>query len=128
MVALLSSLAFVHQYTINGKIFRDLYLICILTFMEALTSIIFCTGKVLEYIFWFSHKMKTTISQANIESLFSYVDGLIVLGDTKKLPDAYEFHPRLFRKRQYLSQEGDVCTHFYFLLPGLQGFGYNSDV
>lgn len=56
--------------------------------------------------------------QASIEPLLSYFNRLITLsGDEKELV-TQKFHPRLFRKRQYALQEGDVCMQMYFVIRG----------
>ncbi|WP_276504548.1 Crp/Fnr family transcriptional regulator [Terrimonas pollutisoli] len=62
--------------------------------------------------------MKPTLSQATVESLLSYFDHLIPLDKEEKELVATKFQPRLYRKRQYVLQEGDVCTQFYFVVRG----------
>jgi CRP-like cAMP-binding protein len=62
--------------------------------------------------------MKLTGTQASIESLLNYFDRFIPLTNIEKELVAAKFHPRLFRKRQYVLQEGDVCTQFYFVVRG----------
>jgi len=62
--------------------------------------------------------MKPADSQASIEPLLSYFDRLIPLTKEEKGLVAAKFHPRLFRKRQYVLQEGDVCTQFNFVIRG----------
>ncbi|GAA4443408.1 hypothetical protein GCM10023188_44130 [Pontibacter saemangeumensis] len=62
--------------------------------------------------------MKENIAQATIESLLQYFDRLIPLGREEKELIAEKFHPRLYRRRQYALQEGDVCTQFYFVVRG----------
>jgi CRP-like cAMP-binding protein len=62
--------------------------------------------------------MKENLSQASIESLLHYFDRLIPLNNEEKGFVAEKFHPRLFRKRQYVLQEGDICTQFYFVVRG----------
>ena len=62
--------------------------------------------------------MKPTISLTTIESLLNYFDRLILLNDKEKELVAAKFHPRLFRKRQYILQEGDICTQFCFVVRG----------
>ena len=60
----------------------------------------------------------TLDNTASIEPLLSYFDRLIPLNtDEKELVKA-KFHPRLFRKRQFVLQEGDVCTQFNFVIRG----------
>lgn len=62
--------------------------------------------------------MKENLSQASIEPLLNYFERLIPLNKEEKAMAAEKFHPRLFRKRQYALQEGDVCTQFYFVVRG----------
>ena len=62
--------------------------------------------------------MKNALSEASIEPLLSYFDRLIPLSKEEKELVIEKFHSRLFRKRQYLLQEGDVCTQFYFVVRG----------
>jgi len=50
--------------------------------------------------------------------LLSYFDRLIPLNEEEKKLVIEKFHPRLFRKRQYVLQEGDVCTQIYFVVRG----------
>src|SRR6476659_6519593 len=62
--------------------------------------------------------MKENLSQASVEPLLNYFDRLIPLTAEEKELVTEKFHPRLFRKRQYILQEGDVCTQFYFVIRG----------
>jgi CRP/FNR family transcriptional regulator, anaerobic regulatory protein len=62
--------------------------------------------------------MKEDLTQASIEPLLSYFDRLIPLNKEEKELVSAKFHSRLFRKRQYLLQEGNVCTQFYFVVRG----------
>jgi len=62
--------------------------------------------------------MKENLSQASIEPLLKYFDRLIPLNKEEKVLVTAKFHPRLFRKRQYVLQEGDVCNQFYFIVRG----------
>jgi len=62
--------------------------------------------------------MKPADLQASIEPLLSYFDRLIPLTKEEKGLVAAKFYPRLFRKRQYVLQEGDVCTQFNFVIRG----------
>jgi len=41
-----------------------------------------------------------------------------ILNDFEKLLVQENFHSRLYRKRQYVLQEGDVCTQFNFVVRG----------
>jgi CRP/FNR family transcriptional regulator, anaerobic regulatory protein len=62
--------------------------------------------------------MKEDLTQAPIEPLLTYFDRLIPLNKKEKELVSQKFHSRLFRKRQYVLQEGDVCTQFYFIVRG----------
>jgi len=62
--------------------------------------------------------MKDSLPQTSVEPLLSYFDRLIPLNKEEKELVTAKFHPRLYRKRQYVLQEGDVCTHFYFVVRG----------
>lgn len=62
--------------------------------------------------------MKEDLTQASIAPLLAYFDRLITLNKEEKEFVKEKFHSRLFRKRQYVLQEGDVCTQFYFVVRG----------
>lgn len=62
--------------------------------------------------------MKEKLSQASIEPLLKYFERLLPLNKEEKELVNQKFHPRLFRKRQYALQEGNVCTQFYFVVRG----------
>ncbi|MGK2863774.1 MAG: Crp/Fnr family transcriptional regulator, partial [Chitinophagaceae bacterium] len=62
--------------------------------------------------------MKENLSQASLEPLLSYFDRLIPLNKEEKDLVSENFHPRLFRKRQYALQEGNVCNQMYFVVRG----------
>jgi len=62
--------------------------------------------------------MKDQIQKASIESLLNYFDGLLSLNKEEQELVKEKFHSRFFRKRQYVLQEGDVCTQFYFVIRG----------
>lgn len=62
--------------------------------------------------------MKEEIVKSSVEPLIKYFNNLIPLNDEEiELVTAY-FKPRLYRKRQYVLQEGDVCNHFNFVIRG----------
>jgi CRP-like cAMP-binding protein len=48
----------------------------------------------------------------------SYFDRFIPLNTEEKELVRAKFHPRLFRKKQFVLQEGDVCTQFNFVIRG----------
>ena len=62
--------------------------------------------------------MKPDNIDASPEPLLSYFGHLIPLNTEEKELVRTKFHPRLFRKRQYVLQEGDTCTQFYFVVRG----------
>lgn len=62
--------------------------------------------------------MKPGHSEASIEPLLNYFEKLIPLTKEEKELVSGKFFPRLFRKRQYLLQEGDTCTQLYFVVRG----------
>src|SRR3978361_661257 len=62
--------------------------------------------------------MTTPSSKAAVESLLDYFQKFIPLNKEEADLVVAKFHPRLFRKRQYLLQEGNVCTHFNFVVRG----------
>lgn len=53
-----------------------------------------------------------------VEPLLLYFDGLIPLKKEEKELVQATFHHRLYRKRQYVLQEGDLCTHLNFVVRG----------
>lgn len=63
-------------------------------------------------------QMKEDLMQASIDPLLSYFDRLIPLNREEKEIVKEKFHSRLFRKRQYVLQEGNVCTQFFFVVRG----------
>jgi len=59
------------------------------------------------------------MSQHNlVEPLLLYFNGLIPLKKEEKELVQAKFHHRLYRKRQYVLQEGDICTHLNFVVRG----------
>ena len=56
--------------------------------------------------------------QTTVEPLLSYFNKLIPLNQEEEQLVTENFHPRLYRKKQYVLQEGDVCTQFYFVVRG----------
>ena len=63
-------------------------------------------------------QMKENLSQASIEPLLDYFDRLIPLNKEEKELVTEKFHPRLYRKRQYVLQEGNICTQLNFVVRG----------
>jgi CRP-like cAMP-binding protein len=56
--------------------------------------------------------------ETNIDPLLDYFNKLIPLSSEEKRLVTGLFKPRLYRKRQYILQEGDVCTQLYFVVRG----------
>lgn len=54
----------------------------------------------------------------NLSPLLDYFNKLIPLTDQEELLVTNLFKPRLYRKRQYVLQEGDVCNQFNFVVSG----------
>jgi len=62
--------------------------------------------------------MKDELVQSSVVPLINYFNNLIPLNDEEiELVSSY-FKPRLYRKRQYVLQEGDVCNQFNFVVRG----------
>lgn len=62
--------------------------------------------------------MKPGNLEISLEPLISSFERLIPLNKEEKELVNKLFHPRLFRKRQYVLQEGDICTQFNFVIRG----------
>src|SRR4026208_1639382 len=62
--------------------------------------------------------MKENLSRASIEPLLSYFDNLISLNKEEKELVSQKFRPRLYRKKQYVLQEGNVCMQINFVVRG----------
>jgi CRP-like cAMP-binding protein len=62
--------------------------------------------------------MKTEFQQNSIDPLIQYFEGLIPLNGEEKELVMELFKPRLYRRRQYILQEGDVCNHMNFVVRG----------
>jgi len=58
------------------------------------------------------------ISNTSIETLIEYFNRLIPLNSEEKAIVSANFKPRLYRKRQYVLQENDICTQFNFIVRG----------
>lgn len=65
-----------------------------------------------------SNNMKADLLQATVEPLLEYFRQFIPLNEDEKQLVTGLFRPRLYRKRQYVLQEGDVCTQFNFVVRG----------
>jgi len=63
--------------------------------------------------------MNKTGSISSVEPLLDYFKKQgYVLSDREKDLVKEKFHARLYRKRQYILQEGDICTQFNFVIRG----------
>lgn len=61
---------------------------------------------------------KTDIIHSQIEPLLDYFQKVIPLNSEEKQLVIELFKPRLYRKKQYVLQEGDVCNQFNFIVRG----------
>lgn len=61
---------------------------------------------------------KDEIIQTQIKPLLDYFQEVIPLNNEEKQLVTELFKPRLYRKRQYVLQEGDVCHQFNFIVRG----------
>jgi CRP-like cAMP-binding protein len=57
-------------------------------------------------------------AQDYIDVLIGYFDKMIPLNNEEKELVKGKFHHRLYRKRQYVLQEGDVCAYMNFVVRG----------
>ena len=62
--------------------------------------------------------MKENLSEGSVEPLLDYFTRLIQLNKEEKELVIQKFHPRLYRKKQYVLQEGDVCRQMNFVVRG----------
>ena len=65
--------------------------------------------------------MKPNPAEATVEPLIAYFDKLIPLDVKEKQLVSELFKPRLYRKKQYVLQEGDQCNHMNFVVRGVYG-------
>jgi CRP/FNR family transcriptional regulator, anaerobic regulatory protein len=61
---------------------------------------------------------KDDIIQSQIEPLLGYFQKVIPLNKEEQNLISDLFKPRLYRKRQYVLQEGDICNQFNFIVRG----------
>lgn len=57
-------------------------------------------------------------AQDSIDVLINYFNQLIGLSKTEKELVKEKFHHRLYRRKQYVLQEGDICTNMNFVVRG----------
>lgn len=62
--------------------------------------------------------MKENLQKSSVEPLLAYFNHLIPLNKEERNAVTELFKSRLYRKRQYVLQEGDVCNHFNFVVSG----------
>ena len=62
--------------------------------------------------------MKDNFSPSSTEPLLDHLSKNFSLTEAEKELVRTRFHSRLFRKRQFVLQEGDVCTQFNFIVRG----------
>jgi CRP-like cAMP-binding protein len=62
--------------------------------------------------------MKESISHSSTVPLIDHLAKSFPLTEQEKEEVRAKFHSRLFRRRQYVLQEGDVCTQFNFVIRG----------
>ena len=70
--------------------------------------------------------MKNDIAHTSIEPLLEYFDRSLPLNEKEKELVKAKFHSRLYKKRQFVLQEGDVCTQINFVVRGCLR-SYNID-
>ncbi|MFY7840775.1 MAG: Crp/Fnr family transcriptional regulator [Lacibacter sp.] len=62
--------------------------------------------------------MKENLTEASIEPLLQYFEKLIPLNKEERELVREKFRPRLYRKKQFVLQEGDVCNQKNFVVRG----------
>ncbi|PWA07303.1 Crp/Fnr family transcriptional regulator [Flavobacterium psychrotolerans] len=63
--------------------------------------------------------MNEIVTLSSVEPLLDYFKSRSYdLNDMEKALVREKFHSRLYRKRQYVMQEGDICTQFNFVVRG----------
>ena len=62
--------------------------------------------------------MKENRSHSSIEPLFDYFKACIPLNKEERQLVEERFKSRLYRRRQYVLQEGDTCTKYNFVIRG----------
>jgi hypothetical protein len=62
--------------------------------------------------------MKNSQPHLSNEPLLVYFGKFFPLKDEEKELVRAKFHSRLYRRRQFVLQEGDVCTQFNFVVRG----------
>ncbi|MEY8760163.1 Crp/Fnr family transcriptional regulator [Chryseobacterium tongliaoense] len=62
--------------------------------------------------------MKENLIQASVEPLIEYFNKVIPLNNEERMLVTELFKSRLYRRRQYVLQEGDLCSQFNFVIRG----------
>ena len=62
--------------------------------------------------------MKENLLHSSTNPLIEYFERSFPLNEKEKELIREKFHSRLFRKKQFVLQEGDVCTQFNFVVRG----------
>ncbi|HTF29034.1 MAG TPA: Crp/Fnr family transcriptional regulator [Flavitalea sp.] len=62
--------------------------------------------------------MSDNLNHSSVQSLLNYFQQLIPLSDKEQELVVQRFKPRLFRKKQYVHQEGQIYTEMSFVVRG----------
>jgi CRP-like cAMP-binding protein len=62
--------------------------------------------------------MANKSTTSSVSPLIAHFEQMLPLTDDEKQLIASKFQPRLYRKRQFILQEGDVCNIFNFVVSG----------
>lgn len=62
--------------------------------------------------------MKDVKPKVSVDIIVDYFNNLIPLTHDEKILITSKFHSRLYRKRQYILQDGDVCGVFNYVVSG----------
>lgn len=62
--------------------------------------------------------MKDNIEKSAVAPIIAYFNKLMPLSEEEEKLVLSTFQPRLYKKRQYVLQEGDVCNVFNFVISG----------
>ena len=62
--------------------------------------------------------MKDKMAPVSVDVLIDYFNGILTLNEQEKDILGAHFFSRLYRKKQYLLQEGNVCNTFNFVVSG----------
>lgn len=73
-----------------------------------------------------THDCMERSNETTIKPLIAFFENIIPLNSGEKQLINEYFKPRLYRKRQYILQQGDVCKYFNFVVRGCLRM-YNID-